>query len=122
MDRDALYHHATDVRYCFERGDIDLSILRDLYPRYEPPNDIDLLLERAQQLFPHLNCGLASVYLQSQLGGEVVRGFYKGHPHTFLLIDHSTIVDITADQFGGPGVYVGTSQEPWSSVQVENVP
>jgi hypothetical protein len=41
-----------------------------------------------------------------------VRGTYSGYSHTFLLLG-GNVVDITADQFDGPPVYVGPLTQPW---------
>lgn len=45
--------------------------------------------------------------------GEIRNGSYAGHGHTFLVIE-GVVVDITADQFDGPDVYVGPLVAPWS--------
>jgi len=66
-------------------------------------------------MFPKLCCGLATVYLRRCLGGwgVVWQGFYKVTPHTVLVAD-DFLVDITADQFGGPAIYVGHILYPWT--------
>jgi len=64
-------------------------------------------------LFPKLNCGIASLYIQYKLKhGTIVQGFYNNIPHTFFLLGDN-IIDITADQFGGPKIYTGKLKEPW---------
>ena len=66
-------------------------------------------------MFPNLNCGLATVYLRKLFSdGRIVNGKYKDNNHTFLLLEDSVVVDITSDQYGGPKVYVGPLQSPWS--------
>jgi hypothetical protein len=105
------------VRQEFEQGTVNPQILADLYHAYNPLEDIDVFLQRARALFPALNCGIASVYLQYRLKtGAVLRGSYDGEPHTFLDLGEDKIADITADQYGGPVVYVGPLQSPWSVV------
>jgi hypothetical protein len=108
-----LHAKAQVVRRAFERGEFDLTLARTAYGAYAPDIDIDLFLGRARELFPTLNCGLCSTYLGAALGcGVVRRGRYGAEGHTVLMVG-SRIVDITADQFGGPRVYVGPPQRPW---------
>ncbi len=84
--------------------------------------DIDLRANRPQ--FPRDNCEHASVYLRHFVGGgDIIDGTYidtdsREMPHSFLYIGETalaeeTIADITADQFGGPAVYVGPLVLPW---------
>jgi hypothetical protein len=104
---------AREVRLAFERDAFDIRLARAVYGAYAPIIDLDLFLSRARALFPALNCGLCSTYLSAVLGrGVVRRGTYGAAGHTVLMVGH-LIVDITADQFGGPSVYVGTLQRPW---------
>ena len=103
------------VREDFEQKQIPKEKLAELYAKYNPSVDTQRFVIEAEKLFPTLNCGLASVYLREVLGcGEVVRGTYKNHNHTFLLLSDGTIIDITADQYGGPSVYIGVLMLPWS--------
>jgi hypothetical protein len=103
-----LSHHrqlwvtAHETRRAFESGGFDVATARLAYSTYAPELDIDLFLARSRGLFPALNCGLCSTYLRAVLQrGSIGRGRYGGEPHTVLAIG-STIIDITADQFGGP--------------------
>lgn len=106
---------AVRARVAFESGLISKDELKALYQHYNPLPDIDLFIERAKALFPRLNCGLASVYVHKRLpGSKVIKGRYAGHNHTFVLVDDAVVVDITADQYGGPRVYVGPLERPWS--------
>ncbi len=105
---------AAEVREEFEQGTVNLSILTSLYSKHTFVENMNLFLSRARVMFPMGNCGLTSVYLQSVLGGDVRRGWYKTLPHTFLLLDERLVVDITSDQFGGPKVYVGYFGCPYS--------
>ena len=103
-----------NVRNQFERGEVDKQLLRRLYQTYRPVKQIDLFLKRAPNLFPRLNCGLASVYLRHILrDGKIVNGYYGKNKHTFLLLDDNLVVDITADQYRGPKVYLGPLKAPW---------
>jgi hypothetical protein len=106
---------AIKVRKYFETSSIPKNELASLYLKYNPlVKDIDNFIEQAFILFPALNCGLATVYLLAKLQkGKPINGKYQSYPHTFLLLERDTIVDITADQFGGPRVYVGQLQSPW---------
>lgn len=105
---------AHDSRYAFEQKTINTALLKKLYKKYTTIPNIDIFLQQAQHLFPHLNCGLASVYLKNILPtSQIIQGSYKGNPHTFLLFK-KTIIDITADQYGGPKIYIGPLKQPWS--------
>lgn len=105
---------AIKTRKAFEAKKIDRSILKELYMQYHPVKNIDMFIGRATSFFPNLNCGIASVYLKRVLGrGNIVNGNYSNNNHTFLLLNKKTIVDITADQYGGPKVYVGPLKNPW---------
>ena len=104
---------AEKARRSFEEKEIEPSLLEKLYSKYNPIQDISLFIQRAREAFPSSNCGIASLYLRHILEeGEVVRGEYAGNNHTFLMIG-SKVIDITADQYHGPKVYVGTLKAPW---------
>ncbi len=104
---------AKEARRSFEERKIKSSLLEELYSKYSPIQDITLFISRAIDSFPSSNCGVASVYLHHILGeGEVVQGKYAGNNHTFLMIG-SKVIDITADQYEGPTVYVGPIKTPW---------
>lgn len=102
-----------EIRKQFEERAIDQSLLAQLYQEYADVGDTTRFVTKARDMFPRGNCGLSSLYLKKELGGRIVQGKYGRHKHTFLLID-DTVVDITTDQFGGPKVYVGPLQPPWS--------
>lgn len=106
---------AVEVRKKLEAGAVDQRQLETLYAGYTSVPRVSLFVKRARKQFPNLNCGLASVLLRHELQeGEVVNGKYGPENHTFLLLHGNAIVDITADQYGGPTVYVGTIQKPWA--------
>lgn len=103
------------TRKQFEMGEIDYYLLKKLYEKYNPRlKNVDLFLERSKILFPKLNCGLTSIYLQHILdGGYVVNGKYKNNNHTFLVFNEN-IIDITSDQYDGSKIYIGPAIFPWS--------
>lgn len=102
------------ARADFESNFIPFELLAELYGRYNSAVEVRSFLIRARQLFPALNCGVTSVYLRHVLQkGEIISGRYAEQKHTFLLVG-MLVVDITADQFGGPSVYVGQLRAPWS--------
>jgi hypothetical protein len=101
------------ARNQFEGGTVAHDLLVSLYREYSRVGDTSGFVKKANDIFPTGNCGLASLYLKRELGGEVVQGKYEDNNHTFLLIDNM-VVDITADQFGGPKIYVGYLRSPWS--------
>ena len=105
---------AIEARRKFETGKVKASILKNLYSRYNPLEDTDTFIQSSRKLFPKLNCGLTTLYLRELIGnGTVTKGKYKGINHTFLMIKGNIIVDITADQYGGPKIYVGPLKKPW---------
>ncbi len=108
-----------ETRKLFENHLVNQQLLKSLYHDYNPDiENLNLFLERAEALFPYLNCGLATVYLKEVLKeGRIINGKYKDNNHTFLLLenaDHNILIDITADQYGGPPIYIGPLQLPWS--------
>ena len=103
------------IRRQFESGKVPQLLLALEYFRYNPISDVTRFIYSAGEMFPKLNCGIASTYLRGELGaGQIVTGSYNGVKHTFLLLDGRVVVDITADQFGGPSVYIGALKKPWS--------
>lgn len=106
---------ASAVRRELESGAVDRSLLCRLYGAYASVPDLEAFVDAALRMFPRLCCGLASAVLRHRLGhGAVIRGAFAGEAHTVLLLDHDTIVDVTADQYGGPAVYLGPVRPPWS--------
>jgi hypothetical protein len=101
------------TRTDFDQKNVNIRDLSRLYQAFNPVPNIDMFVLEALKMFPELNCGLATVYLQSKLGGEIIKGKYQERYHTFLMLGDQ-IVDITADQYGGPRIYVGPLQAPWS--------
>jgi len=119
MDTELIYEQATAARAALRAGGVPRELLAALYTQYDSAVEIDAFLDEAARIFPTGNCGLASVYLQHLYGiGSVRRGYYNGQRHTFLCLYPSQandiIVDITADQFGGPKIYVGPLRAPWT--------
>ncbi|MBI4065614.1 hypothetical protein HY412_00265 [Candidatus Kaiserbacteria bacterium] len=105
---------ADDARRVFEKKSVEEALLVELYAAYADVGDTTLFVKRALSSFPRLACGVATVYLRHRLGtGEIIQGRYGKESHTFFLLD-DTIVDITADQYGGPKTYVGKLRPPWS--------
>lgn len=100
------------TRKYFEIGSVDQDLLIEMYRNYTDVGDTAGFVSTAKTVFPNGNCGLASLYLKRELGGEIVQGKYGENKHTFLVVD-DTVIDITADQFGGPKVYVGPLRSPW---------
>jgi hypothetical protein len=117
MHAQEVFETGARVRAEFDRWAIDEDVLRWLYPAWNPgmlTADFDDYLRRARESFPTGCCGLASVYLMYELKtGEPEHGRYDETGHTVLKWAHQRIADITADQFGGPEVYVGPPDYPW---------
>ena len=103
------------VRRQLEKGNVDRKLLAKLYGDYADVGDVKSFIDQALEMFPRLSCGVASAYLRHELGeGVIVRGRYGLHDHTFLRLDDGTIVDVTADQYGGPKIHVSPLSPPWS--------
>lgn len=109
-----LEDEAIIARQKFENKTISESLLVNLYTKYTEVEDPILFVRTAKKLFPKGNCGLATLYLKERLGtGELIQGMYGTYPHTYLMVGEE-VVDITADQYGGPKIYVGSLATPWS--------
>ncbi len=109
-----LMNFLRQVRSAFEQKNIDQSLLCSLYLNYQLVKEIEGFIAHAMAIFPKGCCGLASLYIQHSLQrGTIVQGRYNNEPHTFLLLDNNMIIDITADQFGGPEVHIGPLRDPW---------
>ncbi len=113
---------ATTVRKEFESGEVDRELLEKIFRecRSQPVSNAHYYVQQALRQFPKNCCEIASVYLQTRLHiGHLEHGLYEDRRcpssggHGVLLLDHSMIADITADQFGGPPVYVGPLRHPW---------
>lgn len=124
VERSTIQEIAAKARKKFEDHEVDSDLLQTLYALYNPDvGAIARFVQQANELFPRLNCGLATVYLKYVLGiGREEQGKYGKEDHTFLLIEEDglkqkTVVDITSDQYGGPCVYVGPLQYPWALKQ-----
>ena len=98
----------------FEERALPLPRLMRLYARYNVAVEAERFCIAAIDGFPRGACGLASLHLVTLLGrGEVVYGRFIDEGHTFVLLEDDVVVDITADQFGGPPVHVGPIHDPW---------
>jgi hypothetical protein len=112
---------ASQARRDFEDGLVTDEELANLIQLHAPQNAETWLpsLPLSRPHFPTFNCGFTSVYLRERLGyGEITNGRYDNKLHTYLAIGETaiapeTIVDITADQYNGPEVYVGPLVKPW---------
>ena len=101
------------IRNSFERQSIDLSLLKKLYKKYNNIDNIDKFINDGVNMFPKLNCGITSLYIKHILkGGRIINGEYKKENHTFLMYKNN-IIDITAEQYGGPKIHVGPLKYPW---------
>jgi hypothetical protein len=116
---DEIYQIATEVREGFELQSLDPKIVWSRYCRWVPDArhwDKDKFLSLANTAFPLGCCGLASAFLSEEVDigcGIPEHILYKDEPHTILL-GSLAMIDITADQFGGPRIYVGPMVRPWS--------
>lgn len=109
---------AKKMRKAFETQAIPSQELIDAYQAYHPTKNIKQIVQSSQKTFPHGTSKLTAAYLQKEIGtGTIVHGNYKGKQHAFLKVG-KTIIDITADQYGGPAVYVGPLKAPWDLVTV----
>ena len=105
---------ANKARRDFEQKNIDVELLTTLYSQYNRVPNVESFIQKALDIFPKLSCGVATVYLRYAIGeGEIISGKYKTSGHTFLLIN-DRLLDITADQYDGPKIYVGKPGIPWA--------
>ena len=110
-----------EARGVFEKGDVYGPELEQIYrgrikvgPKWPWPP-----LDQLQEHFPEGNCAVATAYLGELIPeSKIVYGYYEDRSHFFLLLDPVAVVDITADQFGGPKVYVGPLETPWQKLGV----
>jgi hypothetical protein len=110
-----IYKIAKQVRFDFENKQLDLKLLASVYLQHAFVEDINSFVNIAINQFPKHCCGLCSSYLKHKIKeGTLIEGIYDSYCHTFLLLKNNLIVDITADQFGGPKIYVGHMKKPWS--------
>lgn len=116
MNNQEILEIATDVRRSFEEQSLDYELLAERFQLWFPKvEDPAYYAEQAKTDFPKGCCGLASAYLRSEIGeGAIIYGRYQDMGHLVLKMSRNKIVDITADQFGGPAVYVGQLQYPWT--------
>lgn len=113
---------AYEARAAFEQMTISRALLRKVvrlsYIEEIPDELVDEYIDLLALAFPFENCDLATGYLLEQYGqGELIIGTYDRVPHVCLGLFvglEKIIVDITADQFGGPPVYVGPLVAPWT--------
>ncbi|HVV67264.1 MAG TPA: hypothetical protein VHB72_04330 [Candidatus Saccharimonadales bacterium] len=113
-----VYRVAKEVREGFEQRSFDPEVVWARYCSWVPDArhwDRGKFLDLANTSFPLGCCGLASAFLSKEVDvgyGQPEHIYYKSYPHTVLLGDIA-MVDITADQFGGPRIYVGPMVDPW---------
>ena len=121
MNSTTLRLFAERVRTDFETRNLDLLLLQGLYQSYHPVPRIEEFIASALDIFPRLNCGVASVYMRHLLAsGTIIQGAYGSTNHSFLQLSDGCIIDITADQFGGPRIYAGTLRKPWSLAAIDD--
>ena len=109
-----LLPYAAEARKRFEQRSIPLNFLEELYTAYNPVPDIKTFIAQAMKHFPRGSCGVAGTYLQRIIGrGTITQGTFNDEPHTVLRLD-DLIIDITADQYNGPRIYVGPITPPWT--------
>ncbi|MEK6913662.1 MAG: hypothetical protein AABW47_03250, partial [Nanoarchaeota archaeon] len=58
LTKNKIIELANDVRRKFESGEVDRELLTRLYNSYNYLDNIESFLEKANILFPRLNCGL----------------------------------------------------------------
>jgi hypothetical protein len=113
---------AHETRAEFEAWTVPVPELKEWYQAYNPVGDINRFFRWAEKHFPMGGCGLATLLLQHKLAaGRILRGSYAGQNHTLLGLPEQLGVDITADQYGGPKVYFGKIEPPWSTRPINGV-
>lgn len=128
IDHAQLHQQATAARLEWEMRAVDWDKLQELYRKWVEEfgnvgHQIALslvglprMIANAQSTFPKGCCGMASCLLASRIpNAQLVHGLYEcpqQEPHTWVMVD-DLVLDITADQFGGPPVYIGPLEKPW---------
>ncbi len=112
LKKDLIYI-AQESRRIFERKEVDLTHLTELYMRFFRKKNAEDMISFSIEMFPNTCCYVATLFLKEQLkGSRYISGGYKRFNHDFLEY-RGRILDITADQFGGPRIYVGPLVLPW---------
>ncbi len=117
MNKPEILNIVSQTRNAFEDGSIDSSLLKARFGIWYPGvANIQEYIDGARDDFPNGCCSMASAYLREEIGaGQIKYGRYNGYGHTVLKLSKFEIVDITADQFGGPDVYYGSLEHPWTN-------
>lgn len=123
------------TREDFEQKRITLPYLKPLVEKHlsyiadHYQDELAAWIEAWLADFPYNCCELATAVLLDRIGeGVIVYGRYEHEPinaqnmrksHAFWAhsepVDEQTLIaDITADQYGGPAIYVGDLHHPWT--------
>lgn len=135
MNKDEILAVAIRTREDFEQKSLKVQYVQDLvikhlsYIAESYEAELTAWIEQTLSLFPVNGCEVATAVLLDRLRtGKIVYGRYEHEPlgphnirksHTFWTQSESNssnplIADITADQYGGPPIYVGTLIKPWN--------
>lgn len=133
---------AEEARREWEQDAIDYKLLCKLYRKWVEEfgltdHRVELddygirsIVQLARHYFPKGCCGVASCWLARKIpDSKLVHGAYQirkkkwfglkvkvtEEPHTWIETG-DTIIDITADQFGGPKIYIGPVKEPYKNL------
>lgn len=140
---EALHRVSEETRAAFEAGNVSDTEIEEAARLYKVASWVTNrsgIYTPLGDRFPNNSCGHASPVLKRRIDAsgilseeaKLVHGGYwhdQTHEydewHAFVEVDTTydfdtnrvtqTIADITADQFGGPSVYVGRLVLPWSS-------
>lgn len=118
----ALMSEALAVREMLSTKSYDkdeiVHLTQNFYSKSNPEH-IQRSVEACLPNFPRGCCDFASLLLQDRIqDGEVTTGVYYKRPrafdaHAFLQLG-GILCDLTADQFGGPRIYIGEFVLPWA--------
>ena len=67
MELEELKILAEKTREKFEKNEIPQDLIKKLYLKYNPISNVNNFLKQAKDLFPNLNCGIASLYLKQKI-------------------------------------------------------
>ena len=138
MNNSDISRIALTVRNQWETGEIDWEQLEKSYQAWvqefgKTNHQLQLnlfgikrIVATAKSYFPKGCCGMASCCLADLIPkSKIVHGHYKKtkrwflfwnkttlEPHTWVMVNDK-LIDITADQFGGPKIYIGPLLSPW---------
>ena len=135
MTYDEIMPIAIQARRDFDNKSVDVQYLKSLVEKHLPyiaenyKDGLTQWIEQSVANFPIDCCEIGAAVLLDRVGeGEIAHGRYEREPigphnirksHTFWTQAETPgktalMADITADQYGGPPIFVGSLKRPWT--------